>query len=459
MSLIIDALTPPPYSWFGLNFQRNKLISQFVNQPNADFLWQDGPQVRKIGFAQAEELLYQGKTISRLASTFTLNVHFDALHLSDETLSLECEAHVKITDAVLFYKSHSSRLNERSCLTSEAVSRAWAEAFYNAVELECRKTAYSNWKLNLTPGALRSAIQSYFNAPFARNLASGIELLAIDSIHAFSPSMEKKLQEEIEQKKQEEQHSILQQEREELQRQLQAKEDQLKELQEERRRQEEAFKAHLEQERTRAEQEKQAQRQRDRLLIEYKNRWLSLSDSEKIAAAQLSEFFQKQADNRPIKISIPSVKKEKLEIDFCLAEWNTLSYGASLAFSFTASQEGFVTILNLGTSGQITALIPNSATGSDKISVHAKKNAAYNFPQTFLPSFPADSFEEQSRSGLEGIYVLITPEPLISVRYTGQLNELPNVSYSQVLKFLDSLKALPKNSWSVGVLEFQVVEK
>ena len=105
----------------------------------------------------------------------------------------------------------------------------------------------------------------------------------------------------------------------------------------------------------------------------------------------------------------------------------------------------------------MTVLVPNALTGSDSSWVKTEQGVRYDFPKSFMPDLEEDSFIEDSSSGLEGIYTIVTPKPLLTYKQTGQLTELPELSYSEVERIIETLKNTPSEKWSGGCLEFQVI--
>ncbi len=439
MNVLIEKFTPPPKGYFGLNFNRRKQIEQFLKTPESLFISVDKSLIQKLSSSQAESFLNNGATLYRVSTQpFSLNLKFtgsDLLTADKETLTITFLAHVELKNEIEFVRSNLIRLDGCSTLTDDQLESVWSEAFFNSVLIETHKIEYSHWKSQLTPSILFNSINRIYTAPFIQKTVAGAQLVKIDSLTVSSPSVE---QRELEKQR--------------LKQEEYEKQQELLRQQQQKRLQQEQEKQRLELEKQRLEKNKQDQ-DREQFLIDHKNRWQNLTDSEKVVAGQLSALFQDQSYVHPCTIQ-SQTQTRLIEIDNYPAEYQVLQCGASLSFTFTAPITGFVSVLNLGTSGNISFLTPNSITGSN---VQVIANQTYRFPQTFMPTLDADIFIEQSKSGLEGIYVIITPQPLISVPVSGQLTSLPELPYKKVIQFINNLKQIPKQNWAVGVQEFEVI--
>jgi uncharacterized protein DUF4384 len=81
--------------------------------------------------------------------------------------------------------------------------------------------------------------------------------------------------------------------------------------------------------------------------------------------------------------------------------------GDRVTFSFEANRDAFVTLVNVGTSGEVTILFPNRFSGGHGV----KAGKSYRVPDA------ADSYELQIKGppGVELVYVLVTLKPVIFI--------------------------------------------
>ena len=476
MVSISKKLTLPSYSLFGLIFKRSKILADYLSDSeNNWFILEeeipDSPsKLTLLSKQDAKIALKDGETVCKLTKTsFGVNLHFEELTLADgNTLTLNVRILVRITDPLRFYRRHAVRLSQDVELTDDNLCDLWEAPFYNVLQVEAHKFNLDNWKIGLTETTISNAIKRYYFAPMAADYVDGTNLEIVESAEGNSPSEEKRLQEELakqnallEQKQREitlaENQKKHEAELEIMREQIRLQELEIKAKQEERIAQDAAYQRRKDEEERKAQLRRQQLEHEQRLALMQSDKWRDLSVSERITAVLFSEQIKRQEEVSPVEMTNASLKTKEIKIKGALAKWNTLQKGDSLGFSFTASKSGYVTILNLGTSGKMTVLVPNAMTGSDSSWVKIEQGVRYDFPKSFMPDLDEDSFIEDSSSGLEGIYTIVSPQPLLSYKQTGQLTGLPELSYSEVEKIIETLKKSPPESWSGGCLEFQTL--
>lgn len=466
MHTIIENLTPQKRGWFGIVFRGQSAIESFLAEAQTDqriFLTISVNEVpSEIDLKEARQVLEMGQTVYKMyqmGAEFSVPLHYEKLELSDgHTLDLDLAVGLRMAKPLRFFHQNKGRTIGGK-LTDELLSSVWSRAFRAPILALTRSISAPEFSAMLTDRAIFRAIQAAFCESSLEETVMGTELMDVRAVSACSLSYEKRLEQEMEQAQREMDQKAKEEERMILCERQRVLEIELQQQKEKRRIKELETNAQIELKRLENEQKDRARQELLRYEEIYKNRWPSLSKAEKLLAGQMSDFFRDLVRTRPISIVLPASQRKKLEIDESPALLNVLAQGASLAFSITAPQDGFVTILNLGTSGRLTVLVPNSMTGSDAAEVHAVKGKTLKFPQTFLPSLAPDIFEELSESGLEGIYCLITPDPLIPVARANRLDDLQTIDYSRVSNLIDVIKALPPDAFSVGVLEFKVLPK
>ena len=466
MASISKKLTLPSYNLFGWIFKRPKVLSEYLSDSENNWfileeeIPDDQSKLTILSKQDAEIALKAGETVYKLAqSLFYVNLHFEELTLADgNTLTINAVAGVKISDPERFFRRHAKRLADNTELTEDSLCDLWEAPFYNVLQVEAHKLNLDNWKSGLTGATIAAALHRYYFAPMAAKYVEG-----------NSPSEEKRLQEEL--KKQQKELEEEQQRRisaqnkaaheaklEAMREQMRLTELEIKNKEQERINQEAAYQRRLEEEKRKAEQERLRKQDELRIALANSNKWKEISHREKAIAIDFSALMKNQEEINGVEMKNAALSASSLFYQGVLGQWNALRKGDSLEFSFTSSKSGFVTILNLGTSGKMTILAPNSLTGSDTLSVKVDQGVRYNFPKSIMPDLDADSFIEDSSSGLEGIYVIVTKKPLFNFAKTGDLTQLSELSYDKVQALIDQLKSLDANAWSAGCLEFQTLK-
>lgn len=476
MVSISKKLTLPSFGFIGLICKRPKVIADYLSDPDNNwFILEeeipDSPsKLTLLSKQDATIALKAGETVCKLTkSSFVVNLHFEELALADgNTLTINVRIRVTITDPLRFYRRHAVRLNQEVELTDDNLCDLWEAPFYNVLQVEGHKFTLDNWKTGLTETTIATAFKRYYFAPMAADYIVGTNLEIVESVEGNSPSEEKRLQEELAK-----QNALLEQKQREftlaenqkkhdaevelMREQVRLKELEIKAKQEERIAQDAAYQRRKDEEERKEQQRRQQLEHEQRLALIQSDKWRELSVTEKIVAVNFSELIKRQEEVSPVEMTNTNLQSKELKIKGALAKWNTFRKGDSLSFSFIVSKSGYVTILNLGTSGKMTVLVPNALTGSDSSWVKTEQGVRYDFPKSFMPDLDEDSFIEDSSSGLEGIYTIVTPRPLLTYTQTGQLTALPELSYSEVERIIETLKNTPSEKWSGGCLEFQVI--
>lgn len=174
----------------------------------------------------------------------------------------------------------------------------------------------------------------------------------------------------------------------------------------------------------------------------------------------LAQVFREKsnADNQAIMM-------RKLELrtrDIGTKKVDALAINSSLHFEFMSNRDGYITILNIGTSGTVWLQSPNAYISPTDAKV--ERDEKYQIPgSNFL------TFEDLQNNNLEYIEVgpvgweelvaIVSDEPLVDTRLlfrsTHQEPFIP-LTGGEYDSFVDKLAELPEDSWSVGVLSFLV---
>lgn len=476
MALILKNLTLPKYSVFGFFFERPKILAEYLSDADSNWfvmeekLQDQTSKLLLLDEQEARTQLCYNETVCKISQVpFHVKLQFQELNLADgNTLTLNISIQVKITNPLRFYQCHLAKFRNETELDSDSLHELWETPFWNVFQVGAHKVRLSNWKNILTGPAITKAFQRYYYAPMATRYLDGTELLLVETIEGYSPSENKRLQQEIERKQreyEEQQNQIIaaqnkaqhEAELERLREQIRLKELELKEKQETRLAQEAEYQRQLEEEKRIAERERQRMQAEILLEAEQTKKWPELSVNEKSIAIDFSALIKNQAESNGIDMKNTAISASSILYNGVWGQWNKLRKGDSLEFSFTSSKSGFVTILNLGTSGKMTIVLPNALTGSDPNLVKAEQGVNYNFPLSFMPDLEGD-FEEDASSGLEGIYVLVTEKPFFQFEQSDDIDSLAEISYDNVQSLIKQLLDMDANSWAAGFLEFEVVE-
>jgi hypothetical protein len=136
----------------------------------------------------------------------------------------------------------------------------------------------------------------------------------------------------------------------------------------------------------------------------------------------------------------------------------TLPLGASLQFEFTTSRPGYVTFVNIGTSGNVFLQVPNQFVPPRGARVEAGR--AYRVPgPELLPLEEIGGYHENGPAGWEHLAVIVSDQPLglgaVAERpLTSGL--FPALKPAELASLSHELTALPPSAWSAGVLSFLV---
>jgi len=164
------------------------------------------------------------------------------------------------------------------------------------------------------------------------------------------------------------------------------------------------------------------------------------------------------ADRKPVTI----YKMDLRTRDIGVAKVKALPINTSLQFEFTTARPGFVTLLNIGTSGAVFLHVPNAYTDPAKASTTVSRS--YAIPGSKL--LPWDrlrkaglDYVEIGPPGWEHIAVFVTGEPLIDPCVPARATTaMPFVKLQpeELDELCAKLRAWDAGTWSVGILSFLV---
>ena len=155
-------------------------------------------------------------------------------------------------------------------------------------------------------------------------------------------------------------------------------------------------------------------------------------------------------DGEPVRLA----QQDLTTRDIGLRLLNVLKIGTTLNFTLSTNRPGYVTALNLGTSGKFWLLCPSSVCTER---AYVEPGRVYPFPGAELFPFQGD-LAEMGPPGKEHLAVLISKKPLINALGVSQsqLREPINEIHAEALtKLTLALDATP-GDWTAGVLSFDV---
>ncbi len=139
-----------------------------------------------------------------------------------------------------------------------------------------------------------------------------------------------------------------------------------------------------------------------------------------------------------------------------------LPVNTSLQFELSSQRGGYVTLLNIGTSGTVYLHVPNPYIGRDEAKIEAGRSYTVPGPE-LLPYERLDQvgldYVEVGPPGWEHIGVLISDEPLVSDDVLARaVSDSPfsKLTDEDIADIGDTLAGLPDERWSGGVLSFLV---
>ena len=165
-----------------------------------------------------------------------------------------------------------------------------------------------------------------------------------------------------------------------------------------------------------------------------------------------------QRDGQPIHIR----KRELIARDIGTARVKSLPINTSLQFEFTSARAGYVTLLNVGTSGAISVHVPNTfvAPASAKIAA----DQTHSVPGSHLLSrddmqrYGLD-YLEVGPPGWEHLVVIVSERPLIPAAIMARTNaQIPFASLAtpEISDLIETLATEAPDAWSAGTLSFLV---
>lgn len=155
-------------------------------------------------------------------------------------------------------------------------------------------------------------------------------------------------------------------------------------------------------------------------------------------------------------------KNDFISRDVGTARVKGLPVNTPLRFEFRTNRSGYVTLLNIGTSGSVYIHIPNLFVSSEQ--AKARKGHTYTVPgSALMPGERMDQlgleYVEVGPPGWEHLAVLVSDEPLIDDSIAARANtEIPFVKLrkQELSDLFYAIMDAPNTAWSTGILSFLV---
>ena len=185
---------------------------------------------------------------------------------------------------------------------------------------------------------------------------------------------------------------------------------------------------------------------------------LRVVDTQSKVLAQQSFLLDKRiaTPSTPLWEDIEKVKQNKKE-QFKIQVWTDKTeykVGDELVIKFKADRSCYVTIFNMGSSGQITVLFPNRFYATN----YVKKDEEYAIPGKFQ-NF---TIKAQGPAGIEKLKIFATEAnvPLLPEQYNvSAFRSLdPKTEASVTRDLAVTIKGLDETAWAEGSFEFEVKE-
>jgi hypothetical protein len=150
-------------------------------------------------------------------------------------------------------------------------------------------------------------------------------------------------------------------------------------------------------------------------------------------------------------------KAELKTRDIGAAKVMALRIGQSLQFTLTARRSGYLTVLNIGTSGNAYLQVPSALIGGRNIRIDAGRSYALPGPELFPWQW---DYREEGPAGWEHIIALVTDEPFIPVKAASRSSDaspIVRLTPEEIGSLFESLNEMRLDSWTAGLLSFLVV--
>ena len=175
--------------------------------------------------------------------------------------------------------------------------------------------------------------------------------------------------------------------------------------------------------------------------------------------AYIAQVFREKSLDSPDAVMMRKVELRTRDIG--TKEVDELPVNSPLRFEFLSQRAGYVTVLNIGTSGKVWLQAPNVYVGIEEAKVEPDSKS--QIPGELLPVEELSShglaYVEAGPPGWEELIVIVSDEPLITeadVFRSSKDNPFVELSAERMDQLLDRLSEFPDEGWCAGVLSFLV---
>jgi hypothetical protein len=139
--------------------------------------------------------------------------------------------------------------------------------------------------------------------------------------------------------------------------------------------------------------------------------------------------------------------------DIGVASVKILKIGSTLHFALSSRRAGYITVINLGTSGRFLLLCPGLCSIAQS---RVEPNRTYELPGRELFPYYDGDLVENGPAGWEHLVAIVSDQPLIDQRLLGAarnaVNEIAPADLERMVARLDKTPS----QWSAGILSFMV---
>lgn len=179
--------------------------------------------------------------------------------------------------------------------------------------------------------------------------------------------------------------------------------------------------------------------------------WLGLGVSNQLLLEYMRD--RAQADNRQVTVEKPDLQTRTIGTRIVQA----VPINASLQMHVSSHRTGYLTLLNLGTSGHLVLHVPNAYVQPRQARIDAGRRYHVPGPE-FLPEESLRNaglgYIEAGPPGWEHMLAIVSDEPLIDeaqLLTASPTNPLVDINLE---RFFDTLSQRQPDSWSPGILSF-----
>jgi hypothetical protein len=171
----------------------------------------------------------------------------------------------------------------------------------------------------------------------------------------------------------------------------------------------------------------------------------------------ISRFRQAQAATRHT-VTLAMKQLQTRDIGVNPVRVDALPIGSSLQFELSSTLAGYVTLINIGTSGKVWLQVPNPYVDPASARIEANQMHTVPGPQ-LLPDHCIPGYFENGPAGWEHIAVTVTDTPIVDPRYLALASPSApfiDLTSDEAAELAASLEDPPVGEYAVGLLSFLV---